>query len=100
MEKSASNGSLRTGESSGVSDQGSVVDQELERSMGKPPMYFKITWSFLSPLIVVFLIVAKAAAHERASLLSGAYVYPAWADNLGWMMVAFVVVWVPVIMIA
>ena len=28
------------------------------------------------------------------------YVYDSWADMMGWMMVGFVVVWIPIMMVA
>ena len=39
------------------------------------------------------LIISKFVQYKTPTL--GKYVYPPWAVNMGWMMVAFILLWVP-----
>ncbi|ELU09520.1 hypothetical protein CAPTEDRAFT_156299 [Capitella teleta] len=62
----------------------------------RPHWYFKLCWCILTPGIVVGIVAFKAVAHESFSLFNGSYVFPDWANLMGWGMVFAVVIWIPV----
>ena len=59
------------------------------------PSILNWTASRLLVVCVQFLLVFTIVDHSAITL--GDYVYPAWADGLGWLMFAVVVIWIPLI---
>lgn len=59
--------------------------------------FFGITWCFISPVVLLLVVILKAQQYEPIKL--GSYVYPQWANVLGWLMVLFCMVFIPAWMI-
>ncbi|XP_074650196.1 sodium-dependent proline transporter-like [Tubulanus polymorphus] len=61
-----------------------------------PNIYWRITWQFLTPAIIVFILVFSAIKATPLSL--GSYLYPCWAQMLGITMVFASIVFIPLMM--
>ena len=48
----------------------------------RPNMYLIITWSFVAPALLTFLLVANLVRYKEP-LYDGTYAYPPWAIGLG-----------------
>lgn len=71
--------------------------EDIELMLGrKPGIYFRVTWCVISPVILMVIIVFMSAQYKSPTLLSDKYIYPGWAEGLGWLLVAFCVFLIPV----
>ncbi|KAI0242924.1 hypothetical protein LSAT2_010552 [Lamellibrachia satsuma] len=52
----------------------------------KPGPYFYYTWKFIAPALISAILISQFVAFE--TLTYGDYMYPLWADVLGWVVVA------------
>ncbi|KAL2095058.1 hypothetical protein ACEWY4_009777 [Coilia grayii] len=72
---------------------GRLSDSLIEMT-GKPPaMFFKVCWWIICPLltgvILIFSVIEfKPARYEH-------YVYPAWAQGVGWIIALASIIWIP-----
>lgn len=70
---------------------------DIEMMLGKRPnIYFRITWCVLSPLILVVIIIFMAAQYSTPTLFSNKYIYPLWAEGIGWLLVVLAIFLIPV----
>ncbi|KAK7071321.1 Sodium- and chloride-dependent creatine transporter 1 [Halocaridina rubra] len=60
--------------------------------------YLKISWSYLTPLMTSIMIVFSIAFYQPLTY-NNTYLYPAWAQGLGWSLVIASLVWIPGYMI-
>ncbi|XP_064598139.1 sodium- and chloride-dependent glycine transporter 1-like isoform X2 [Liolophura sinensis] len=68
--------------------------EDIEMMIGRKPfIYFRIMWCFVSPGILVALIVFSAI--QTQPLTMGDYVYPGWANALGWIITAIPIGCIP-----
>jgi len=58
-----------------------------------PNVYWRLTWTFITPATLLFIIIFNAWQHVPCYLED--YVLPDWAQGLGWAMVAFALFWLP-----
>ncbi|XP_039248942.1 sodium-dependent proline transporter-like [Styela clava] len=71
------------------------LDKDIELMLGRKPMwYFRICWAFVTPVMLVFVIVMACLSYGPISL-SGE-VYPKWADDLGMCMSVTIAAVVPI----
>ncbi|KAI0215921.1 hypothetical protein LSAT2_031995 [Lamellibrachia satsuma] len=49
-----------------------------------PGVWWRICWKFISPLLIVSILVFSFVNYEPASY--GKYIYPLWADSVGWLL--------------
>jgi len=61
----------------------------------RPNIYFRVTWVALTPLILIVITGFKAYQHVPLHL--GAYEYPDWGNAIYWLILAFCVIWIPLI---
>ncbi|XP_028399860.1 sodium- and chloride-dependent glycine transporter 2-like isoform X2 [Dendronephthya gigantea] len=56
----------------------------IQTMVGKrPPLYFIICWKFITPLLLLFILIATIVQWEGISL--DGYKYPPWAEFIGWL---------------
>ncbi|XP_029647898.2 sodium- and chloride-dependent glycine transporter 1-like [Octopus sinensis] len=68
---------------------------DIEMMLGKKPsVYWRICWCFVTPFILFVVIVSKAIQYKVVTLHS--YVYPRWAQTIGWLIVIIPLVIIPV----
>ncbi|XP_028968574.1 sodium-dependent proline transporter [Galendromus occidentalis] len=60
----------------------------------KQSRFWKVSWAFFSPVILIFLFLYGLATHEPL-LYDEKIAYPAWAEGLGWSMALMSMVQVP-----
>jgi hypothetical protein len=58
-----------------------------------PNIYWKVTWIFITPVVLLGIIGFNAWQHVPCYLED--YVLPDWAQGLGWGMVGFALFWLP-----
>lgn len=59
--------------------------------------YFGLTWCLISPLVLLLVTILKAQQYKPITL--GSYIYPDWANILGWVVVVFSLSFIPLWMI-
>ncbi|XP_064210851.1 sodium-dependent dopamine transporter [Tribolium castaneum] len=62
-----------------------------------PGYYWRFCWKFAAPVFLLFIIVYGLLGYEPLSYED--YVYPAWANILGWLIACSSVVMIPVVAI-
>ncbi|KAL3978057.1 homeobox protein Nkx-3.2 [Sarotherodon galilaeus] len=58
-------------------------------------LWWRACWFFITPCIVVFLLISSLVYFEPPNY--GGIPYPDWGMTLGWCMIAFVLMWIPVV---
>ncbi|XP_053721049.1 sodium-dependent noradrenaline transporter [Synchiropus splendidus] len=57
--------------------------EDIERMMGfKPGLYWRICWKYVSPVFLLFVVIASTLT--SSSLKYDEYVFPSWANVIGW----------------
>uniref|UniRef100_A0A669BAN0 Transporter n=1 Tax=Oreochromis niloticus TaxID=8128 RepID=A0A669BAN0_ORENI len=57
--------------------------EDIERMMGfKPGLYWRLCWKYVSPAFLLFVVIASAV--KRPPLRYDNYVFPEWANQIGW----------------
>lgn len=62
-----------------------------------PGYYWRFCWKFAAPVFLLFIIVYGLLGYEPLSYEN--YVYPAWANVLGWMIAGSSVIMIPAVAI-
>ncbi|XP_064620262.1 sodium-dependent proline transporter-like isoform X2 [Lineus longissimus] len=71
---------------------------DIEMMLGfKPNYYLLACWTFITPAILLFIIIFSSIYHSPVSY--GNYVYPGWADGLGWGLAVLSMQFIPTMMI-
>nr|BAP05693.1 dopamine transporter [Dugesia japonica] len=63
----------------------------------EPNLYWKICWKFIAPIFIGFNIVFGLVNHTNLTMDN--YVYPTWANALGWMFAFSSVLFIPIVAI-
>ncbi|XP_029357675.1 sodium- and chloride-dependent neutral and basic amino acid transporter B(0+) [Echeneis naucrates] len=58
-------------------------------------LWWRICWFFISPCIIVVILIWSLMTFEPPSY--GSVQFPLWGLVLGWCMVAFILLWIPVV---
>ncbi|ESN90550.1 hypothetical protein HELRODRAFT_189893 [Helobdella robusta] len=58
-------------------------------------MFFRVTWCFVTPAIILISIVATAISYKRPTLFNETYTFPVWGEAIGWLVVAFCLFFIP-----
>ncbi|XP_066287463.1 sodium- and chloride-dependent glycine transporter 2-like [Branchiostoma lanceolatum] len=61
----------------------------------RPCLWWKICWKFLTPLSLLFILIFQFTVYSPTKY--GAYMYPVWAEVLGWCMVGVAVLMLPAV---
>ncbi|XP_032886741.1 sodium- and chloride-dependent neutral and basic amino acid transporter B(0+)-like [Amblyraja radiata] len=60
-------------------------------------LWWKVCWCFISPCLLVVILAWSLATFTRPTF--GHVQYPVWAVALGWCMIIFCIMWIPIIAI-
>lgn len=72
--------------------------KDIELMTGLPPsIFWKVTWLVTCPIGIIFILMF--AWIDYSPVRYGDYVYPDWADALGWLMAISSVIFIPLLMI-
>lgn len=63
----------------------------------RPGLYWRVCWRFVAPLFLLFIIVYGLVFYEPLSYEG--YVYPEWANILGWCIAGSSMMMIPVMAI-
>uniref|UniRef100_A0AAR2JKA3 Transporter n=1 Tax=Pygocentrus nattereri TaxID=42514 RepID=A0AAR2JKA3_PYGNA len=67
----------------------------VENMLGKRPnLYFRVCWQFLSPILVVVILISSIIQYTPARY-GKSYTYPLWAEVLGWFISLVSIIWIP-----
>ncbi|CAD5114513.1 DgyrCDS3637 [Dimorphilus gyrociliatus] len=69
--------------------------KDIESMIGRPPLafFFKICWQFLTPVSIIFILLFTFADFKRSKYDD--YIYPLWADGIGWLIALFEISCIP-----
>uniref|UniRef100_A0A8C2XH33 Transporter n=1 Tax=Cyclopterus lumpus TaxID=8103 RepID=A0A8C2XH33_CYCLU len=68
--------------------------EDIERMMGfKPGLYWRLCWKFVSPAFLLFIVIASAV--KSSGLKYDDYVFPNWANIVGWSVAMSSMMFVP-----
>ncbi|KAL6447807.1 hypothetical protein ACFW04_000140 [Cataglyphis niger] len=59
----------------------------------RPGVYWRVCWKFVAPLFLMFIIVYGLMGYEPLSYED--YIYPVWANVLGWLIACSSIVMIP-----
>ncbi|XP_077137624.1 sodium- and chloride-dependent neutral and basic amino acid transporter B(0+)-like [Ranitomeya variabilis] len=78
---------------------GNRVILDIEMMIGKKHwifwLWWRICWYFVSPVLLAVILVWSLVTYEAAAY--GGVKYPKWAIILGFLMVVFCLIWIPII---
>ncbi|KAL4636122.1 sodium- and chloride-dependent GABA transporter 1-like [Arapaima gigas] len=67
----------------------------VEKMLGKPPnVFFRACWMVLSPMLVLCILISSIIQYTPARY-GKMYIYPAWAEVVGWFISLLSIVWIP-----
>ncbi|XP_071088424.1 sodium-dependent proline transporter-like [Haliotis cracherodii] len=68
--------------------------EDLQMMMGKKlSVYWKMCWCFIAPAILTGVVVFKSCRFQPLGYVD--YIYPAWAQALGWLVMTVCIVFIP-----
>ncbi|CAF97733.1 unnamed protein product, partial [Tetraodon nigroviridis] len=71
--------------------------KDVEMMLGfPPPLFFKICWRFISPIIIAFILVSHSDSQSQAHSLYNDYIYPGWSLAIGFAMALSSVICIPI----
>ncbi|CAK8672268.1 unnamed protein product [Clavelina lepadiformis] len=71
---------------------------DIKLMTGKAPgLYWRITWSFVSPAVLLFIFIYSLANYKPLKLND--YAFPPWANAIGWLTVASSALLIPAVAI-
>ncbi|XP_040179610.1 sodium- and chloride-dependent neutral and basic amino acid transporter B(0+)-like isoform X2 [Rana temporaria] len=80
---------------------GNRVILDIEMMLGKKHwifwLWWRVCWYFVSPVLLAAILIWSLVTYEAAGY--GGVVYPKWAIILGFLMVVFCLIWIPIIAI-
>ncbi|XP_051791361.1 sodium- and chloride-dependent neutral and basic amino acid transporter B(0+)-like [Erpetoichthys calabaricus] len=72
--------------------------EDIEMMIGKKNCYFwlwwRACWFFISPCLLTIILVWSMVKFSTPSY--GPILYPVWGTVLGWFMIAFCIIWIPI----
>ncbi|TRY71311.1 hypothetical protein DNTS_002248 [Danionella cerebrum] len=67
----------------------------VEKMLGKKPnLFIRICWQFLSPMLVMGILISSIAQYTPARY-GKSYMYPLWAEVVGWLISLVSIIWIP-----
>ncbi|XP_061105390.1 sodium- and chloride-dependent GABA transporter ine-like [Conger conger] len=70
------------------------LSQNIEEMTGKKPsIFFTVCWMVISPVLVLVILVFSVIQFTPATY--GSYVYPTWAQGIGWFIAMASIIWIP-----
>nr|XP_014351735.1 PREDICTED: sodium- and chloride-dependent neutral and basic amino acid transporter B(0+)-like [Latimeria chalumnae] len=75
--------------------------KDIEMMIGKKSWFFwlwwRLCWSFVSPCLLFAILIWYLATFVSPSY--GSVQYPSWGIALGWIMIIFCIIWIPIVAI-
>ncbi|XP_069068647.1 sodium- and chloride-dependent neutral and basic amino acid transporter B(0+)-like [Pleurodeles waltl] len=75
--------------------------QDIEMMLGKKHwifwLWWRVCWYFISPVLLAVIFVWSLVTFDPPTY--GTYVYPRWGIALGWLMIIFCIMWIPLLAI-
>ncbi|XP_078542064.1 sodium- and chloride-dependent neutral and basic amino acid transporter B(0+)-like isoform X2 [Lissotriton helveticus] len=75
--------------------------EDIEMMIGKKHwifwLWWRVSWYFISPVLITAILIWSLAMFKTPTY--GTIVYPVWGEILGWGMIVFCIIWIPVIAI-
>lgn len=71
-----------------------LSDCLIEMTGKGPSIFFKVCWWFICPVLLGVILVSSVIQFEPARYEK--YVYPAWAQGVGWVIALLSIIWIPV----
>ncbi|CAN0366409.1 unnamed protein product [Lampetra planeri] len=70
------------------------LSSNVQEMLGRPPnIFFRVCWRFCAPVLVSGILVFSIVQYKPARY--GHYVYPGWAEALGWCISLLSIIWIP-----
>nr|XP_056715889.1 sodium- and chloride-dependent neutral and basic amino acid transporter B(0+) [Euleptes europaea] len=73
--------------------------QDVEMMIGKKSFWFwlwwRSCWFFITPLLLLAILVWSLVTFESPSY--GSIEYPSWGSAIGWCMIMFCLIWIPIV---
>lgn len=59
--------------------------KDIELMLGRKPfLYYKICWCFITPAVIIFVLIFTFVTHTPVTY--NEYVYPDWSISIGWLL--------------
>ncbi|XP_009088788.3 sodium- and chloride-dependent neutral and basic amino acid transporter B(0+) isoform X1 [Serinus canaria] len=75
--------------------------EDIEMMIGKKSssfwLWWKLCWFFLTPVLLMAILVWSLITFSNPTY--GSVLYPAWGSIVGWCMIIFCVIWIPIVAI-
>ncbi|KAM3662942.1 sodium- and chloride-dependent neutral and basic amino acid transporter B(0+) isoform 2-T2 [Ammospiza maritima maritima] len=75
--------------------------QDIEMMIGKKTnsfwLWWKMSWFYVTPVVLMAVLIWSLMTFSNPTY--GSIIYPAWGNILGWCMIIFSIMWIPVIAI-
>ncbi|XP_063026754.1 sodium- and chloride-dependent neutral and basic amino acid transporter B(0+) [Melospiza melodia melodia] len=75
--------------------------QDIEMMIGKKTnsfwLWWKICWFFITPVLLIAVLIWSLTTFSNPTY--GSVKYPAWGNILGWCMIIFSIIWIPIVAI-
>ncbi|XP_077597533.1 sodium- and chloride-dependent GABA transporter 1 [Stigmatopora nigra] len=72
----------------------SRLSENLEEMTGKRPnIFFKVCWQIIDPFLVTVILIFSVIQFKPARY--GDYVFPPWAQGIGWVIALASIIWIP-----
>jgi solute carrier family 6 amino acid transporter-like protein 5/7/9/14 len=70
---------------------------DIKMMLGKKPnIIFRICWMAVSPVVLLAIIIFTAVQYQAPVVLT-TYVFPLWAEGIGWLIVGLCLFFIPVV---
>ncbi|XP_028838229.1 sodium- and chloride-dependent GABA transporter ine isoform X2 [Denticeps clupeoides] len=70
-----------------------LSDNLKEMTGNGPSIFFKVCWWLICPVLITIILVFSVIQFKPARYED--YVYPAWAQGIGWMIALASIIWIP-----
>ncbi|ESN90551.1 hypothetical protein HELRODRAFT_108638 [Helobdella robusta] len=77
-------------------------EEDMSMMMGDKPVmfkFFRVTWCIISPFVILLSVIATAVSYKKPTLFNGTYVFPAFGEAIGWLIVTFCLMFIPLYII-
>ncbi|NWH34769.1 S6A14 protein, partial [Chloropsis hardwickii] len=75
--------------------------EDIEMMIGKKTfsfwLWWRICWFFITPVLLVAILIWSLATFAEPTY--GSVLYPTWGTAVGWCMIIFCVIWIPIVAI-
>ncbi|XP_077996417.1 sodium- and chloride-dependent GABA transporter ine-like [Glandiceps talaboti] len=74
------------------------LSRNVKEMLGESPnIFFRVCWWVITPLLCTLIFLSYCASYDVVAYDD--YVYPDWAEVLGWIVASLAIVWIPIGMV-